>query len=188
MRIQFFEQPGIEMTQAMQKEVEKHFTRGELRRVAADEVGTISYPARVRETYASDLLADARRERDARRAASGSSSTTATPPRPTCCRSCSARSVWRSSPRTPSRARATAPRSTLAASVGAGEAARAGDRRRSRRGLRPRGRAALPRRRARAARCRSSRRSCSTSGCSASAGSQRQARVPGHRARARSTG
>jgi mannose-1-phosphate guanylyltransferase/phosphomannomutase len=56
-RIQFFEQPGIEMTQAMQKEVEKHFTRGELRRVAADEVGTISYPARVRETYASDLLA-----------------------------------------------------------------------------------------------------------------------------------
>ncbi len=56
-RIQFFEQPGIEMTQAMQKEVEKHFTRGELRRVAAGEVGTISYPARVRETYASDLLA-----------------------------------------------------------------------------------------------------------------------------------
>ncbi|HXY80257.1 MAG TPA: sugar phosphate nucleotidyltransferase [Gaiellaceae bacterium] len=55
-RIQFFEPPGIEMTQGMQKEVDKHFTRGELRRVAADEVGTISYPARVRETYASDLL------------------------------------------------------------------------------------------------------------------------------------
>ena len=55
-RIQFFEPPGIEMTQGMQKEVEKHFTRGELRRVAAAEVGTISYPARVRETYASDLL------------------------------------------------------------------------------------------------------------------------------------
>ena len=31
----------------MQKEVEKHFTRGELRRVAADDVGTITYPARV---------------------------------------------------------------------------------------------------------------------------------------------
>ena len=37
-RIQFFEPPGIELTAAMQKEVEKHFSRGELRRVAADEV------------------------------------------------------------------------------------------------------------------------------------------------------
>ena len=105
-RIQFFEQPGIEMTAAMQKEVEKHFTRGELRRVAADEVGTISYPARVRETYASDLLATL--DVDAIRArTSASSSTTASPPRRTCCRSCSARSASRSSPRTPSRARAT---------------------------------------------------------------------------------
>jgi mannose-1-phosphate guanylyltransferase / phosphomannomutase len=56
-RIQFFEPPGIEMTAAMQKEVEKHFTRGELRRVAAADVGTISYPARVREQYADSLLA-----------------------------------------------------------------------------------------------------------------------------------
>jgi len=56
-RIQFFEAPGIDMGVAMQTEVEKHFTRGELRRVAANEVGTISYPARVRESYASDLLA-----------------------------------------------------------------------------------------------------------------------------------
>ncbi len=55
-RIQFFEPPGIEMTVAMQKEVEKHFTRGELRRVAAGEVGRISYPARVRESYAAELL------------------------------------------------------------------------------------------------------------------------------------
>ena len=55
-RIQFFEQPGIEMSLDLQKEVEKHFTRGELRRVAAGEVGTIRYPARVRESYASDLL------------------------------------------------------------------------------------------------------------------------------------
>jgi len=55
-RIQFFEPPGIEMTTAMQKEVEKHFTRGELRRVAAGEVGRISYPARVRESYAAELL------------------------------------------------------------------------------------------------------------------------------------
>ncbi|HXH96550.1 MAG TPA: sugar phosphate nucleotidyltransferase [Gaiellaceae bacterium] len=56
-RIQFFEPPGIEMTAAMQKEVEKHFTRGELRRAAAADVGTISYPARVREQYADSLLA-----------------------------------------------------------------------------------------------------------------------------------
>src|SRR5260370_6640892 len=41
----------------MQREVEKHLTRGELRRVASSEVGMISYPARVRERYASDLLA-----------------------------------------------------------------------------------------------------------------------------------
>jgi mannose-1-phosphate guanylyltransferase/phosphomannomutase len=55
-RIQFFEPPGVEMSAAMQKEVEKHFTRGEFRRVAAAEVGGISYPARVRETYAAELL------------------------------------------------------------------------------------------------------------------------------------
>jgi len=55
-RIQFFEPPGVEMSAAMQKEVEKHFTRGEFRRVAAGEVGGISYPARVRETYAAELL------------------------------------------------------------------------------------------------------------------------------------
>jgi mannose-1-phosphate guanylyltransferase/phosphomannomutase len=56
-RIQFFEAPGIEMTASMEKEVEKHFTRGELRRVAAGEVGKMSYPARVTESYATDLLA-----------------------------------------------------------------------------------------------------------------------------------
>jgi len=56
-RVQFFEPPGIEMSAGLQKEVEKHFTRGEFRRVAAGEVGGISYPARVRETYAAELLA-----------------------------------------------------------------------------------------------------------------------------------
>src|SRR5581483_5986328 len=50
------EQPGIEMSSATQKEVEKHFTRGEIRRVASSDVGRITYPARARETYASDLL------------------------------------------------------------------------------------------------------------------------------------
>jgi mannose-1-phosphate guanylyltransferase/phosphomannomutase len=55
-RIQFFEAPGIEMSAPLQKEVEKHFTRGEIRRVAASEVGAATYPARVSESYASDLL------------------------------------------------------------------------------------------------------------------------------------
>jgi mannose-1-phosphate guanylyltransferase / phosphomannomutase len=55
-RIQFFEHPGIELSPGLQKEVEKHFTRRELRRAPIDGVGSIDYPARVRETYAQDLL------------------------------------------------------------------------------------------------------------------------------------
>jgi mannose-1-phosphate guanylyltransferase/phosphomannomutase len=55
-QIRFFEPPGIQMTPALQKEVERNFTRGELRRVAFGAVGGIDYPARVRETYAQDLL------------------------------------------------------------------------------------------------------------------------------------
>jgi mannose-1-phosphate guanylyltransferase / phosphomannomutase len=55
-RIQFHEPPGIQLTPALQKEIEKHFSRHELRRVGANEVGAITYPARVRETYAQDLL------------------------------------------------------------------------------------------------------------------------------------
>jgi mannose-1-phosphate guanylyltransferase/phosphomannomutase len=54
-RIQFFEPPGIEMTASFQKEIEKHFTRQELRRMAAADVGATTYPARVRESYAHDL-------------------------------------------------------------------------------------------------------------------------------------
>jgi mannose-1-phosphate guanylyltransferase / phosphomannomutase len=56
-RIQFHEPPGIQLTAALQKEIEKHFFRGELRRVGFNEVGSITYPARVRESYAQDLLA-----------------------------------------------------------------------------------------------------------------------------------
>jgi mannose-1-phosphate guanylyltransferase / phosphomannomutase len=55
-RIQFFEPPGIELTASMQKEVEKHFSRLEFRRMAAADVGGIAYPARARESYADDLL------------------------------------------------------------------------------------------------------------------------------------
>jgi mannose-1-phosphate guanylyltransferase / phosphomannomutase len=66
-QIRFFEQPGIQLTAPMQKEIEKHFTRLELRRAAHNAIGDVSYPARVRETYAQDLLgtldADAIRKR-----------------------------------------------------------------------------------------------------------------------------
>jgi mannose-1-phosphate guanylyltransferase/phosphomannomutase len=55
-QIRFFEQPGIQLTASMQKEIEKHYTRQEIRRVAYDEVGSVTYPARVRESYAQDLL------------------------------------------------------------------------------------------------------------------------------------
>jgi mannose-1-phosphate guanylyltransferase / phosphomannomutase len=55
-QIRIFEQPGIQMTTALEKEIEKHFTRGELRRVAFDEIGSVTYPARVRESYAQDIL------------------------------------------------------------------------------------------------------------------------------------
>jgi mannose-1-phosphate guanylyltransferase/phosphomannomutase len=55
-QIRFFEQPGIQLTPGLEKEIEKHFSRHELRRTAYDEIGTITYPARVRESYAQDLL------------------------------------------------------------------------------------------------------------------------------------
>jgi mannose-1-phosphate guanylyltransferase / phosphomannomutase len=55
-QIKFFEQPGIQLSPAMQQEIEKNFTRGELRRASFGDIGTISYPARVRESYAQDLL------------------------------------------------------------------------------------------------------------------------------------
>ena len=66
-QIRIFEPPGIQLTAALEKEIEKHFTRQELRRVGFDEIGAVSYPARVRESYAQDILdhldCDAIRER-----------------------------------------------------------------------------------------------------------------------------
>jgi mannose-1-phosphate guanylyltransferase/phosphomannomutase len=55
--IRVFEGSGVQLTPALQKEIEKHFTRQELRRVGYGEIGTITYPARARESYAQDLLA-----------------------------------------------------------------------------------------------------------------------------------
>lgn len=56
-QIRFFEQPGIQLSASLQKEIEKNFSRGELRRVGFADIGRITYPARIRETYAQDLLA-----------------------------------------------------------------------------------------------------------------------------------
>jgi hypothetical protein len=39
LQIRFCEQPGIQLTPALQKEIEKHFTRHELRRAAFGRVG-----------------------------------------------------------------------------------------------------------------------------------------------------
>ncbi len=55
-QIRFFEQPGITLSSGLQKEIEKNFTRQELRRVGYGDIGAVSYPARVRDTYAQDLL------------------------------------------------------------------------------------------------------------------------------------
>jgi len=55
-QIRLFEPPGIALSSAMQKEIEKHFARQELRRASFADVGNITYPARVRESYATDLL------------------------------------------------------------------------------------------------------------------------------------
>src|SRR5579862_7176951 len=56
-RISIFERPGVALSTAMQREIEKHFSRQELRRVPFGEVGTIGYPTRARETYTDSLLA-----------------------------------------------------------------------------------------------------------------------------------
>jgi mannose-1-phosphate guanylyltransferase/phosphomannomutase len=54
--VRVFEWPGNQMTSELQKEVEKHFSRQELRRATFAEVGETTYPARVRESYAQDIL------------------------------------------------------------------------------------------------------------------------------------
>jgi mannose-1-phosphate guanylyltransferase / phosphomannomutase len=56
-QIRLFEQPGIQITAALQKEIEQHFARGELRRSAGPSVGEVDYPVRARESYAMELLA-----------------------------------------------------------------------------------------------------------------------------------
>ncbi len=54
--IRVLESPGIQMSDALRKRIERNYSRHEIRRAPAAEVGTTTYPARVRETYAQDLL------------------------------------------------------------------------------------------------------------------------------------
>ncbi len=56
--IRLFERPGVALSAALQKEIEKHYTRQELRRASFGDVGAISYPARAREGYATDLVSE----------------------------------------------------------------------------------------------------------------------------------
>ena len=56
-RIQFYERGGIQLTSALEKEIEKNYTRHEFRRAAAADVGKISYPPRPAESYSEALLA-----------------------------------------------------------------------------------------------------------------------------------
>jgi mannose-1-phosphate guanylyltransferase / phosphomannomutase len=55
-QISIFERPGIAISGGLQREVEKHYARQELRRVPFAEVGTITYPSRARESYAESLI------------------------------------------------------------------------------------------------------------------------------------
>jgi mannose-1-phosphate guanylyltransferase / phosphomannomutase len=56
-QVSIFERPGIAISAGLQREVEKHYARQELRRVPFAEVATITYPSRARESYAEALLA-----------------------------------------------------------------------------------------------------------------------------------
>jgi len=55
-QIQVFEAPGIQATPALAKEIGKHYSRQEFRRAAYADLGDLSFPSRVAETYVTDLL------------------------------------------------------------------------------------------------------------------------------------
>ena len=146
-KIQFFEQPGIQMTSALEKEVEKHFNRRELRRVPFGDIGQVTLPgARARELRAGPPLR-ARRRRDprARLPARRRLRLLGELLRP----AAAARAARdRSGDRSRVHDRPGRHRGVAARVDRPHEAARLGDRGGPRRGLRPGGRAAVPRRRA----------------------------------------
>jgi mannose-1-phosphate guanylyltransferase/phosphomannomutase len=56
MQILFFESNGISATESMRKEIEKNFNRQELRRALITQLGELSFPPRVTESYVEQLL------------------------------------------------------------------------------------------------------------------------------------
>jgi mannose-1-phosphate guanylyltransferase / phosphomannomutase len=54
--IRFFEAPGILVSEATLRSIERMYSRQEFRRVSASEIGRLSYPSRAMEIYAQDLL------------------------------------------------------------------------------------------------------------------------------------
>jgi mannose-1-phosphate guanylyltransferase / phosphomannomutase len=67
-QIVFFEQNGILATDTTRKEIEKYFNRQELRRALLNQLGDLSFPPRVNDAYASELVSrlDVERVRAAR--------------------------------------------------------------------------------------------------------------------------
>ncbi len=55
-QIDIFEQPGIQATPELEKEIVKHYSRQEFRRASYSDIGDLSYPSRASESYADDLL------------------------------------------------------------------------------------------------------------------------------------
>jgi mannose-1-phosphate guanylyltransferase/phosphomannomutase len=55
-QIDMFEQPGIQATPALEKEMAKHYSRQEFRRASYTDIGELSYPSRAAESYVDDLL------------------------------------------------------------------------------------------------------------------------------------
>jgi mannose-1-phosphate guanylyltransferase/phosphomannomutase len=66
-QIDIFEKPGIQASPALEKEINKHFSRHEFRRASYTDLGELGYPGRAAEGYVDDLLrtldADAIRRR-----------------------------------------------------------------------------------------------------------------------------
>ena len=54
--IRFFEAPGILVSDATIKSIERTYSRQEFRRVSATEIGRLTYPSRATEIYVQDLL------------------------------------------------------------------------------------------------------------------------------------
>ena len=186
LQIRFFEQPGIQLTPRSRRRSRSTSRARSSGACRFAEIGSVSYPARVRESYAQDLLDDARRRRDprarlpARRRLRRLGGVVRPPARPRPARG-------RGGRRARVHDRRRRPTASLRGVARPGEAARRGGRRRPRRRPRPRGRAALPRRRAGPRDRRSSRRCCSSCACSARPGRAGTRRVPGHRHEPRSS-